>query len=235
MFHNVIGTLGEEMVSGVGMQSVLLAHDRGWGWGSIERVVEGISDVVELHVTYSVEEIIELVNRHDPDVVISKPKLEGRSIASLIGKLRFDHGFSGRIYLIADRVDGAMVAEYAWIGIDGLVPLRDIPRGRLEAFLCVLVSGMFRIGSIDSSNAFLDLVRREGQLPSRAMQLTERQVHLLRAWHRSDHNPTYQELASDFNVSVSTVKRDIEDMYEKFGVSNRVALGALAVQCGYLP
>lgn len=169
-------------------------------------------------------EVLELVNKLKPDVILLDIRLPGGDGMKILGQLKFD--FPEIPVLVFTAYDNpTYVARAAALNASGLV-LKDTPKAKLLEYLHKVVAGedlwvrseMRRMGNA------LAVPRMP---PDVDVPLNERECEILR---RMAQGATNKQIADAMKVSYETVKEHVQQILHKLGVTDRTQAAVWAVR-----
>ena len=164
------------------------------------------------------QEAVNLARALQPDVILMDmimPEMDGPEAITLIKK----ENPKARILVLSSFGDSKQVSEAIQAGASGYLLKDSSPDDLLQA-----------IRSVYRGNLFLpQALAGELVQPQRAVvapdQLTERETDVLRLLVQGQSN---KEIASNLNVSMTTVRSHVSNILMKLGVSNRTQAALVA-------
>jgi len=164
------------------------------------------------------QEAVNLARALQPDVILMDmimPEMDGPEAITLIKK----ENPKARILVLSSFGDSKQVSEAIQAGASGYLLKDSSPDDLLQA-----------IRSVYRGNLFLpQALAGELVQPQRAVvapdQLTERETDVLRLLVQGQSN---KEIASNLNISMTTVRSHVSNILMKLGVSNRTQAALVA-------
>lgn len=197
---------------------LLIADDHPLILEGIRRALEGVSDVEIVGETTKGSQVLPLIARLRPDLVlldVRMPEMDGLACLDLIRKRHPDV----RVVVLsasADRhqIEAALRRGACAYLVKGLNPL-DLPSALRQA----IEGTAFHVVGIPA----------EGEASGELGELTRRELEMLKALGRGLSN---QAIAKELWISEQTVKFHLRNIYRKLGVSTRIEAARLAYQHG---
>jgi DNA-binding NarL/FixJ family response regulator len=178
-------------------------------------------------------EVLDLVVRRDPDVLLLNVAMSGGSGMDALRRLAKDPS-RVRTIVFADTAAQAQIVEALTLGARGIVPRRT-PAPMLVRSIRAVAAGDYWVGHGDIS-ALIEHVRETEAAPhdsvrSNGHHLTPREIEIIT---RIVDGYTNKDIASALSISEQTVKHHLTSIFGKVGVSNRLELALFAMQQSYL-
>jgi DNA-binding NarL/FixJ family response regulator len=170
---------------------------------------------------------LEAVRAYRPDVLvldIRMPRMDGLEV---LRRLRAE-GADVRVVILTAAVDDDQVIEAVRLGVRGVVLKEEAPSALVRCLRTVHAGGRW-IEQESLARAMDTLLRREAGSREAASRLTPREIEVVRMVARGLRN---REIAEKHFVSEGTVKVHLHNIYEKLGVTSRLALGMYARERG---
>lgn len=170
------------------------------------------------------EPVIDLVRRHDADLVlldVNMPDVDGIEVATRLRKQFPDV----KILFLTMHDDDATIRQAVSLGADGYVSKSASTEELLQALEAVGEGGTYLSPAI--ARRVMDMAGGRGDSP--ANQLTERELEILQLM-ATGARP--QEMADQLFLSVKTIKNHLTNVYAKLGVSTAAQAVAEAYRLG---
>jgi DNA-binding NarL/FixJ family response regulator len=167
----------------------------------------------------NVEETLQAVRHHQPDVLILDLRMPDTGGLTVLRRMQAEQ-LPTRVVLLTGVADEDEMLEAIRLGVSGVV-LKDTPPDLVLQCVRAVHSGaqwLERRSIGQALERLLDLEARKRQLASR---LTLREVEILRMVDAGLRN---KEIANQLSISEGTVKIHLHHIFEKLGVSNRLEL-----------
>jgi NarL family two-component system response regulator LiaR len=200
---------------------ILLADDHRLMLEGIERALEASGDFEILGGAHSGPEVLPLVRRTSPDVVLLDIRMPGMDGLTCIDLIRKQHPDVKVVVMSAfsdpTQIDAALKRGACGYILKTINPL-DLPSALRQA-----VDGtvFHAIGFPEQTEETL----------ARAVGLTEREIGILKAVARGLSN---QAIAKELWVTEQTVKFHLTNIYRKLDVANRTEAAHYAHQHGFV-
>jgi DNA-binding NarL/FixJ family response regulator len=197
---------------------LLIADDHPLVLEGIRRALEGIPDIEIVGQTTKGSQVLPLIARHQPDLVlldIRMPEMDGLACLDLI---RARHAGVRVVVLSAhtdrEHIEAALRRGAAAYLVKGLNPL-DLPSALRQA----IEGTVFHVLGAPA----------DGESSGQLAELTKREVEMLKALGRGLSN---QAIGKELWISEQTVKFHLRNIYRKLGVNNRIEAARLAFEHG---
>jgi len=202
--------------------SILLIDDHALFRDSVARFLDAESGLRVVGGCASVEDAKKFLLREKVDLVLLDFDLgehDGNDFMHIAESI----GFRGRILLVTAGVDDASAASLLNRGISGVFLKNDPPAVLLEAIREVLAGKVWF-----EQNYLQKIISRpaEKELPH-TRKLTEREQQVLRGVFEGLAN---KQIADRMQVSESSVKATLQQLFEKAGVRTRSQLVRIALE-----
>lgn len=199
------------------MSTLVVADPRGVYLAGLEWVLRGAGHSV-VAVCHRTIEVLPLVERHRPDLVIIGLDVADRQAAGLSSRLRATSSPLGIIYILQPN-GGFDINEIPGFDADGL--LMD---GISHRYLVECVNAV-AAGRKWVDNHILQHLLVPRPLPQPAPKLTGRETEVAGLVSRGLRNKT---IAQQLNVSEGTVKMHLHHVYAKLNLGSRAELAWVA-------
>jgi DNA-binding NarL/FixJ family response regulator len=191
---------------------VLIADDHPLMLHAIRRVLEATEDIAVVGEARSGEEVLALVERRKPDLVLLDLRMPGLSGLECVAELKLTYPDIKTVVLSAseDRasIDGALLAGASAYILKSVSPM-DIPSVLRQAS----AGAVYHVPSVPGP-------RHGEQAIAAGPDLTPRETTILMAVASGS---TTKAIGQDLWLSEHTVKFHLTNIYRKLGVSNRSA------------
>ena len=202
-----------------------------------EIVREGLKTILRSDPEFEVvaesgtaDELLDMVERTKPDVVLLDGRLPGISGAEACRRLSASHP-DIPVLIISTYSDQQLVEECIQAGARGYV-VKDIERFSLRDSIRAVHAGAGAVSPTIAA-AVLDRIRFTpvAPEPKPSMPLSDTQLGIVR---RIAQGLTNREIAEQLHLSENTIKSHIQEIFRKLDVSNRVAAALRASEAGWL-
>jgi DNA-binding NarL/FixJ family response regulator len=198
---------------------VLLADDHRLMLEGVRRVLEAAGDFEIVGEAYSGSQVLPLVGRTEPDLVLLDVRMPGMDGLTCLDRLRVRFP-AVKVVVLSVFSDADHVQAALRRGACGYI-VKSVSPGDLPAALRQVYEGtVFHA---------LGLAEPDEESLARAAGLTERELSILNAVARGLSN---QQIGKELWVTEQTVKFHLTNIYRKLGVSNRTEAARHAYQHG---
>lgn len=201
--------------------TVVVADDHGVLRGGLRALLSEQEDFAVVGEAADADEVLGVVGRERPDVVLLDLHMPGARGTDAIPRL-LELSPETRVVVLTMEADGAFAARALRAGAVGYVLKESAPFVLLEAMRTVLEGGVYLQPELGAK-----LARRPSADPLDT--LTDREREVLVGVARGETN---RELAERLHLSVRTVETHRARLQGKLGVSGPVALTDLARRHG---
>jgi DNA-binding NarL/FixJ family response regulator len=197
---------------------VLIADDHQLMIEGVRRALEEAGDFEVVGECSSGSQVLPLVGRTNPDVVLLDLRMPGADGLSCLTRIRSQHP-EVKVVILSSSTDENVIANVLMRGASAYV-VKSVNPIDLPSVVRQAVEGTVftAVGLPDP-----------GEGPARAAGLTERETEILSALARGLSN---EAIAKELWVAEQTVKFHLTKIYRKLGVSNRTEAARLAYQNG---
>jgi DNA-binding NarL/FixJ family response regulator len=197
---------------------VLIADDHQLIIEGVRRALEEAGDFEIVGECSSGSQVLPLVGRTNPDVVLLDLRMPGADGLSCLTRIRGQHPHV-KVVILSSSTDESVIANVLKRGASAYV-VKSVNPVDLPSVLRQAVDGTVfsAIGLPDTDDS-----------PARAAGLTERETAILSALARGLSNDA---IAKELWVAEQTVKFHLTKIYRKLGVANRTEAARLAYQNG---
>ena len=199
---------------------VLIAEDQGMVLGALAALLDIETDIDVVGTARDGHEALGLVERLDPDVVltdIEMPRMTGLELAGELVKR--GHGGRPRIIILTTFARPGYLRRALDAGVSGYL-LKDAPAEKLADAVRRVHQGLRVVDPQLAQDAW-----------SAADPLTDRERQILRA---AEEGLASADIAERLHLSEGTVRNYLSEAIAKLGVTNRVEAARLARQKGWL-
>ncbi|MGB0093411.1 MAG: response regulator transcription factor [Solirubrobacteraceae bacterium] len=166
------------------------------------------------------------IREHEPDVAVldvKMPQLDGLQVLRAVRR----EGASTRVILLSAFIDGELVHQALAVGAAGFLSKESTAAEVCEAVAIVARGEVVLAPEIQSALAGELRLRA----PAEGPRLSERETQILALLAEGLSSG---EIASELDVSATTVKSHLRHLYDKLEVSDRAAAVARAMRAGLL-
>jgi len=198
---------------------VLLADDHRLMLAGIKRALEAADDIEIVGEAYSGSQVLPLVSRTNPDVVLldlRMPEMDGLACLDLIRRRHPEV----KVVVLSVFSDSEHIETALKRGACGYIVKSVNPIDLPSAIRQVMEGAVYHA---------LGLPEVDESASARAAGLTEREIAILKAVARGLSN---QAIGKELWVTEQTVKFHLTNIYRKLGVANRTEAARYAYQNG---
>lgn len=192
----------------------------------LKSILAGEPDLKVVGEAASADNLLDLVERTRPDVVLLDARLPGVSGPDACGQLTQRYG-GLHVLIVSSYTDDELVRECIAAGARGYV-VKDIDRFELRQAIRAVHRGEGAVSPAVAGKVFDQL--RTGPVPSPAPELNETQLRILKLISEGYSN---REIASYVHLSENTVKSHVQGIFRKLEVRNRVEAALRALREGW--
>jgi DNA-binding NarL/FixJ family response regulator len=173
---------------------------------------------------------LELVKRHNPDVLLLDVNMPGMSGVDVVRALRrMPEGEQCRILMLTiSKSEGDLLGAIE-AGADGYL-LKNVEPDELRKSILLVQQGM-SVLSPQVTRQVLRAATGGGQARASESGLSERELEVLECLAQGK---TTSQIASELFISDNTVKTHVRHILEKLGASNRAEAVSKAIQMGLI-
>jgi two-component system, NarL family, nitrate/nitrite response regulator NarL len=204
---------------------VVVADDHPLFLGALKRTIESCAALTLLAGASDGQEALDMVRRHQPDVVVldmRMPKLDGREV---MRRLREEKSVA-RVLFISEYIGGELVLQALTAGAAGYLPKSSTPDEICDAI--VRISRGESVLPSEIGTELAGTLRDRGQSGT---HLTARELGVLELIAEGE---SANMIADRLHLAVPTVKSHIQNLYAKLGVNDRGAAVAEAMRRGLI-
>jgi two-component system, NarL family, nitrate/nitrite response regulator NarL len=199
---------------------VLIVDDHGLFRGGVLRMLEPERDM-QAQACGSVAEAVEILTRQPMDVILLDYDLGTEHGSELVAIMK-ERGLRGRILVVTAGVSGRQAMDLMQQGVAGIFPKTDSPQALVEAIRKVH-SGEAWLKQ-DHLQLLVQNLNEPAQPGEKALSARERAV--LRGVVEGLAN---KEIAAELQISESSVKAALQQVFNKTGVRTRSQLVRVAL------
>ena len=193
----------------------------------LDELLKTEQDIELLASCATAAEAMQLVARHQPDILLLDIKLPDRPGLEMINELR-NSSLKVKTVILTTSMDEEQTIDALRYGVKGVV-LKDMPVYLLVQCLLKVAAGGLWMEKESIGSAFEKMLQREAGMRRLATILTARETEVMR---HVACGLTNQEIAKKLIVTEGTVKIHVHNIYRKLGFSNRVDLTLYAQKRG---
>jgi DNA-binding NarL/FixJ family response regulator len=198
---------------------VLVADDHRLMLDGVRRALEEVDDIEVVGEANSGEQVLTLVGRTDPDLVLLDLRMPGMSGLACLEAIRERYPRVKVVVLSAfadpEHVQSAFQRGATAYIVKNVNPV-DLPSALRQALESTVYQGVRVLGVTENAEA-------------EKVGLTGREVSVLKALARGLSN---QAISKEFWVTEQTVKFHLSNIYRKLGVANRTEAARFAYEHG---
>ena len=198
---------------------VCIADDHLLVLTGIRRALEDAEDVEVLGDVQRGDEVLDLVARHEPDVLLLDNRMPGMDGLECLKLIRERHP-QVKVVMISASEEPTNIAEALASGASAYIGKRINPRDLASALRQIVADVVHRAGP----------VLAEPETP--AHDLTERELTMLEAISRG---LSTKAISRELWISEKTVTFHLTNIYRKLGVHNRTGAMRYAVENNLIP
>jgi DNA-binding NarL/FixJ family response regulator len=202
---------------------IVLVDDHEMVLVGLRALLSGQPDFEVVGETGRGAEVVELVRRTQPDVVLLDARLPDLSGPDVCRHLK--EAFPNiKVMMLTVYTDSDLLDESIRAGADGYV-IKDVERFALAESIRAIHRGETPL-SPQVAGRVLDQVRH-GVPSSQLARLTDRKVEILKLLAEGYSN---REIANRVHLSENTVKTHLQSIFDELGVKNRVQAAIVAAR-----
>jgi DNA-binding NarL/FixJ family response regulator len=202
---------------------ILLVDDHALFREGLSRLIESEPDFEMVAHCASVGEAVDMVRRNPIDLVLLDFDLGKEDGFQFIECTR-DSGFQGRILMVTAGMEDAESVQALRMQVSGIFPKHSSPRALTQAIRSVMAGETWLDQS--SVQALIDVAKLL-PAPEARRPLTERESQVLQGVFEGLSN---KEISARINVSESSVKAALQQLFQKTGVRTRSQLVRIALE-----
>jgi len=193
---------------------------------SLANLLETQPDMQVVAVAGAGSQVLELVQRHRPDVLVLELDLPGATGLEVLRTLG-QAGLSLPTLILTASDNEVDYVQAVRLGASGLVLKRDSPEKLFQAIRSV-AAGQLAFSNEIAQQVVSWMAGERTRPPVRGLQrLSERERAVAVLVTRGLRN---REIGAQLNISENTVKRHLQSIFSKTGAHDRVELAAMTAQ-----
>ena len=202
---------------------ILLLDDHALFRDGLSRLLAGEPDMVMAALCASVSEATDVLRRKPIDLVLLDYDLGKEHGFEFITQAR-QSGFEGRILMVTAGMSDAESVQALGLGVAGIFPKHSSPAQLKQAIRKVMAGETWL-----DENAIQSLVKasRQPQVANRSKPFTERETQVL---HGVFEGLSNKEIGTRLNISESSVKAALQQLFQKTGVRTRSQLVRITLE-----
>jgi DNA-binding NarL/FixJ family response regulator len=202
---------------------ILLLDDHALFREGLSRLLEGEPDLEMAACCASVSEATEALGQTPVDLVLLDYDLGKEQGFRFVTEAR-ERGFKGRFLVVTAGMSDAESARALGLGVSGIFPKHSSPVVLIQAIRKVMAGETWL-----DENAIQALVResKHTKAPDPAKPFAERETQVLRGVFEGLSN---KEIGGRLNLSESSVKAVLQQLFHKTGVRTRSQLVRIALE-----
>lgn len=193
---------------------VILADDHALVMEGLLSLIANTPDIRVIATATDGERLLDAVERFKPDAVVTDIHMPYLSGTEVVGKIRAISPKTRIVFLTA-YTDVQTLQDVIDTGAEGLLYKTDPPEQVLHAIRQVSLG---QLVFPSSARKLLYRVQKEDT----PLELSPRELDVLEL---VSHGKTNQQIAHELQISVSTVKFHLQNIYKALDVSNRTEAG----------
>jgi DNA-binding NarL/FixJ family response regulator len=201
--------------------SILLVDDHALFRESVARYLDGEAGLKVVGGCATIEEARTVLQTHAVDLVLLDYDL-GEKDGEDFMRMAAAVGYSGRVLMVTAGLDEARMAALVRRGISGVVLKHDPAAALVDAIREVLAGRVWF-----DQNSLKSLVERPPEETTSARKLTDRERQVLAGVFEGLAN---KQIADQLQVSESSVKATLQQLFHKTGVRTRSQLVRIALE-----
>ncbi|MGA9113286.1 MAG: response regulator transcription factor [Candidatus Dormiibacterota bacterium] len=210
------------------MIRLLIIDDHEMVREGLKAILTADPDFTVVGESSSAHQIVELVERTHPDVVLLDARLPGVSGPEACRRLTDAHP-EVPVLVVSTYSDDELVDACIAAGAKGYV-IKDIERFTLKQSIRAVHSGQGAASPAIAARVF-EWLRDGREVSSSRPPLSERQLTVVRLASRGYSN---REIAAQMSLTENTVKSHLQDIFRRLDVRNRVEAVMRATQEGWI-
>jgi DNA-binding NarL/FixJ family response regulator len=202
---------------------ILLLDDHALFREGLSRLLEGESDLQLLACCASVSEATEALHQMPVDLVLLDYDLGKERGFEFMTRAR-EWGYQGRFLMVTAGMSDAESVRALDLGVSGIFPKHSSPMALIEAIRKVMAGETWL-----DENAIQALLRASKHQPgaNQTKPFTERENQVLQGVFEGLSN---KEIGARLNISESSVKAALQQLFQKTGVRTRSQLVRIALE-----
>ncbi len=206
---------------------ILIADDHTLFRDGLRKLLESEEDFEVAGEAADGEMLLAMARKTTADIILldlAMPRQDGMEVLRELAKAQIP----ARTLLLTVSIEKAQVVQALKLGAYGVVLKESTTQRLIESIRCVM-AGQYWVGRESVSDlvkALRSVSPAEAKPRNREFGLTPRELEIVTLVVAGYSNP---EIAQHCAISEQTVKHHISNIFDKFGVSNRLELALFAV------
>ncbi len=206
---------------------ILIADDHTLFRDGLRKLLESEEDFEVAGEAADGEMLLAMARKTTADIILldlAMPRQDGMEVLRELAKAQIP----ARTLLLTVSIEKAQVVQALKLGAYGVVLKESTTQRLIESIRCVM-AGQYWVGRESVSDlvkALRSVSPAEAKPRNRELGLTPRELEIVTLVVAGYSNP---EIAQHCAISEQTVKHHISNIFDKFGVSNRLELALFAV------
>jgi len=205
---------------------VLLADDAGLIRSALRALLEQIADVKVVGETAEVVELLQLIQQHQPDILLVHACISRISCLEIAERINKDFP-PARLILLSRNVNGEYIRQALRSGVSGYLSLTASP-DELELAIRTVARGKTYVSPL-GLKYLADFSHGASGEESRLERLTPRQRAVLKLIAQGQST---KEIACTLNISVKTVESHRTQITERLDIHDIASLVRYAIRVG---
>ena len=207
---------------------IIICDDQAVVRDGLEMLLTLEKDIQVLGTAQDGDEAVELVSRHQPDLVLMDLKMPGMNGIEATRQIRAKFP-EVKVLVLTTYDDDEWVFDAIRAGASGYL-LKDTPREEVVKAIRGTVEGKSFVDPAVAGKLMGQVASNQTQ-PSNLLtdKLTERETDVLRLLAKGLSNA---EIAGQLHLSEGTVRNHVSAILDKLGVSDRTQAAVIAIQHG---
>ena len=204
---------------------ILLLDDHALFRAGLSRLIESEDDLEMTAHCATLDEATDILRRKPIDLVLLDYDLGKENGFEFLARAR-ESGFEGRFLIVTAGMSDAESVQAIRLGVGGIFPKHSSPALLAQAIRQVMAGETWLDQS--SVQALVEATRKR-EAPDRRRPFTERENQVLQGVFEGLSN---KEIGSRLNISESSVKAALQQLFQKTGVRTRGQLVRIALEEG---
>lgn len=194
----------------------------------LKNLLESNSEIRIVAQASSGDQVLDMVKKHKPDVVLLETKLPGMDGLQILGRLKLDSP-EMRVVLFTGHENARHLARAVALGAEGYLSkqakkddLIRVVKAAAQGEQTWSRSELRRVGAAMASPTGVENVD---------VSLTKREIEVLRLMV---NGATNRDIAKDLKISYETIKEHVQHVLRKIGVTDRTQAAVWAVRSGVI-
>lgn len=205
---------------------VILAEDHPVVRSGVKNILDSAMDIEVVGEAVDGQEAFQLVQEHQPDVLLLDMELPDMDGVEVTEKLREQEN-EVKILVLSSYNDREYIMEMLSLGVSGYLIKDEVPENILNA-----IRGVSQGEEGWVSREVAALLGKISSQDQEREQLTPREMEVLGLVVDGQTN---REIAFNLDISEKTVEKHLHNVFKKLDVSSRVEAAVLAVEENLIP